>query len=225
MRPNVPVSWPLACSLLAILLGLGVIATAGYDVLRTAVAPTGTEDRPDELLEANLKRSELALAQYRERIDGRSPFYVPPIRPKYTAPPPPPPPPPPKTDQPVEPVEPSLRPAPARYPGPRIVFVVGEEVWFERPSDDEPHKRMTVGQTMDEYELVSIDHPRSIKIAYTKEGHERGEYDVPIFGDWNVELIASEPAAGEPATVKGLVEFEDDPEAAEAAGLETDPTS
>lgn len=106
----------------------------------------------------------------RARFDGRSIFYTPP-RPRREVTQP---------DIEREPVDRGPSPAPASYGGSlKPVAILGSEVWFKANARSEP-RILKVGERTQDIELLEIHAPWSVRVRWTRGGHEPGEYDVQL---------------------------------------------
>jgi hypothetical protein len=137
----------LLCALTAVLL-IWQAAAAGLEVLRlpslTAVANSDRADGGAAYQQAQERRTEM--------IDGRSLFVKPP-RPR-------------RERLPVMPVaveEESEEEAPTSYGGPKIIAMVGEQVWFD---DD---TRLRVGEVSGSLEVVAVRAPWTARLRWRGE--------------------------------------------------------
>lgn len=163
---------------IALAAGVGGIALATIAIARSLPGPVAALTAPlarrdgDDPLGRYLREHEELAERSRLRFEGRSMFFAPPAprqppppaRPAVDQPPPPPPPP------------PAILPAPAVYDGPKPRGLIGSVVFF----DD---TRIRVGETLGEVEVLDARGPFAIKLAWTKVGHERGEYIVSTWGE------------------------------------------
>ncbi len=127
----------------------------------------GLQDDPTRArLAEYLVEHETGLGAYRERVEGRSLFFKPKPYPRKQDPAPK------VVDR--GPVEPPLPPKPVGppkvYPGPSILFVLGDEVWFHNGM------HVSVGEESDGVTVIASDAPWSVTL-----GHDGGEYDIDLF--------------------------------------------
>lgn len=118
-----------------------------------------------------------ALARDAQRIDNRSPFFVPPRpTPKVVERP--------KSEpKPIEKPK-DEAPPPARYGGPGIIAMLGDSVWLETGS------RVRVDEEADGVRVVSTQAPWSARVQWRGK-----EYDVTLFERTTAEFLAGGQAA------------------------------
>ncbi len=199
MTNRIHITAPLIASSIFLALVVIVALVNLWGVLAAAFGPgLGANEATAQLQEFE-QEHEAKLANYQAQFDGRSIFRTPNPTPKPREYTPPPPPPPTNKTEPEEkgPVGPP--PPPPRYAGPPILFVVGDEVWFE--NGDDPFK-VKVGETVNEHTIIEVNAPRFVKV-----GWRRGEYEVPIFESWNSSIGLSTTARPS-RPVPGLIEAE-----------------
>ncbi len=167
--PTITPSLPLGLAAAATIVGAGVVVLKLPSIASAVAAPFASTDEEDPLGKY-LKEHDELVELSRKRVEGRYVFFAPPA-------PKPPKPPPPKDDGPPKPPPPPpILPAPATYEGPKPRGLLGDIVFF----DD---SKVKVGDKHGDIEIVEANGPFSIKIAWTKSGHERGEYVVSTWGD------------------------------------------
>lgn len=127
----------------------------------------------DSDMQAFLADHETDLETYRQRFDGRSLFSRPPA-PLV------------KVVQRIEPTEdipepPKPKPiVPMLYAGPRVIGIIGDQVWFK---DD---LRLRVGEEGSGVTVLASNPPWTVKLS-----HEGGEYDVPVFNNYQMEFSSN----------------------------------
>ena len=112
-----------------------------------------------------------------DRFNGRSAFFKPIRIVKHV---PAPPPPPPRQDTPDVPdkiVDEGPPPPPARYMGPPLIAIIGEEAWF-RGSGSGPDAvlRIKIGEENQGVKVVSTNAPSQVTVE-----HRGGVYPIPLF--------------------------------------------
>ena len=125
---------------------------------------TEQTDGMDELVAAHSRNMETDV----DRFNGRSLFYLPPVKRR----PPPPPPPKPIDDSPPPPPPPPPKPSyPANYTGPKLIAILGDEAWFRKNSTElDPTTRIKTGCVQHGIEVISTSAPRSIRVMYNNGG-------------------------------------------------------
>jgi len=148
-------------------------------VLGALLGPGGGAADPDAALAKRLEAHEQAMQDYAQRFTGRSPFYIPPVRPPertYTPrpePPEKPDPPEPEDDGPTEPPKRVRGP----YAGPSVIFAVGSEVWFQPPGPGQSQLRLRVGETAHGLTLKEVHLPGQIVVEW-----DGFEYNLDLLG-------------------------------------------
>ena len=203
---------PLGISLLALLI-IGVFLVAMMPAIyrsASTVFTSGTDEAGsiDNLIVAHSGNMDTDL----DRFNGRSFFYLPPI--KRRPAPPPPPPPPPVVTEPVEPPPPPPPTYPPNYTGPKLIAILGDEAWFRKPSSlkfgvEDPKTRIRVGETMHGIELLSTNPPRGIEVKY----NDGGPYEVPLI-DMDSDPFSKDIDTSVP---RGILEDIDQEDAAPAS--------
>ncbi len=174
-------------SLLAAILIAGFLFLSLPTLLGSVFASAGESD-PQQGLKTLLARHEEDQKLYMDRINGRSLF----VKPKL-----PPPPPPPARDRtaptvPQEPKDtgpPPIPKAPATYGGPEYLFPVGQDaIQFRTGSGLTGYFTLRIGEPPQEgVEVLEVNAPRSVKLAWTKPGHERGLYTISMIDGMNFD--------------------------------------
>ncbi|MDZ4754596.1 MAG: hypothetical protein SGJ11_08870 [Phycisphaerae bacterium] len=184
------------------LAAVAAVLREGYPALASAFAPNEriTEGDP---LNPYLEASDELLATSQKRLEGRYLFF-PPKEPK-----PRPKPAPPKSPVVVEKDEPTIQPAPAKYEGGKPSGILGDIVFFG--SD----KRVRVGETSGDLEILEVLPPLGIRVGWTKSGHERGEYTISL---WDVTSSWDGPNPFPSTSGGGFKEVKPDAGADTAAG-------
>ena len=164
---------PLGWSIVSILV---IVAFAVYAVftLASPLLEASIQDRSNSQTESLLSKHREYAAVDIDRFNGRSAFY----KPIQISRPRPPAPEPVVVEVPQEPepiVDPGPPPPPARYTGPPLIAVIGDEAWF-RPSGASEIIRLQVGEEKDGLTLVNTIQPSMVTVQ-----HRRGEYEVPLF--------------------------------------------
>jgi len=124
-------------------------------------------------MQAHLADHETDLETYRQRFDGRSLFSRPPAPPL-------------KVVQKIEPTEDKIelpKPdpiVPLLYAGPHVIGIIGDQVWFK---DD---LRLRVGEEGSGVTVLASNPPWTVRLA-----HEGGEYDVPVFKNYQMEFSSN----------------------------------
>lgn len=175
----------LVVSLGALVLGGAVIAASLPGLSTAALVPRADDGRTDGLA-ALLDEHDVASDIAVDRFRGRSLFYPPPPPPR-PAPPRPPAPPPPPVAAPSGP--PPTPPPPASYQGRKPSFIVGQTIYFDQGL------KISVGEELDGIRVISVNPPWSARL-----GHQRGEYEVPIFELGNAMAPAVTLDLGSPGT-------------------------
>ena len=163
---------PLGISLLAGAVCLVALLVQVPSLFSAVLSPGVGENRTLAALDEHVKKHDELARLSQERFDGRYLFY-------------PPPPPPPKQapkpvvvdEEPVEvqPVEEVKPPPITTYGGPKIAYVIGEQVYFK---EGEKLSNLQVGESNDHVKVVGISPPWSVRLLWKET-----EFDVvPI--DW-----------------------------------------
>jgi hypothetical protein len=158
----------------------------------------GQSEDMDQLIAAHDRNMETDV----DRFNGRSLFYLPPVKRR----PPPPPPPKPIDDTPPPPPPPPPKPTfPANYTGPALIAILGDEAWFRKNSTDlDPTTRIKAGCVQHGIEVISTNAPRSIRVMY----QGGGPYEVELI-DLDVDPFRSAAALNMP---RGVLESSEPPE-------------
>lgn len=157
---------PLSASVAAIAFAVIVMSVQLSSLASAMLTPRLQDDPTRARLDEYLVEHETSLGAYRDRVEGRSLFFKPKPYPRPEKPAPK------IVDRdPVEPVPPP-EPAgpPSTYSGPRILFVLGDEVWFHNGM------HLSVGEESDGVTVIASSAPWSITL-----GHDGGEYDIDLF--------------------------------------------
>ncbi len=185
---RLPLNTTLLVNIAAIAVATVVFAANLPTLLGAVLSPRLGEDKTVSLLSQYLAVHDTDLVQYQQRFNGRSVFFkpIPPRRdpPRRLAPveivkatPEPPPPPPPSI--------------PEQYTGPKIVFVLGNEVRFTGGLT------LSVGEEDQGVKVLSCDPPWTVRLA-----HAGGEYDVVLL---KRSFPGFETASREPQPMPGIV--------------------
>ena len=169
---RISVNTPLLLSVASGLLAAAVTAAHLPALLGALFTPRLEQDPTRDRLAEYLIDHEADLLTYENRFNGRSLF----VRPK----------PPPRIvpiveapkDEPQE-IDPPPPPPPANYTGPRVLAVLGDEVWFQTKWRNGPWEgeslRLRVGQEGEGVKVIATDPPWTVRL-----GHAGDEYDVPL---------------------------------------------
>ncbi len=179
---------PLMSSIAALSIAFIVLVAQLPALVAAVLTPSLEGDPTGERLVEYLERHHEDVAVYTARFNGRSLFFKP------KAPPPPP-----KArvvdrtreEEPPPPLPPSG--PPKSYPGPSILFVLGDEVWFHTGL------RLSVGEEQDGVKVISSDPPWTVRL-----GHSGGEYDIELFRRRHPGLDEDAPASGSRKGYPGL---------------------
>jgi len=171
---GISLNGPLAISLVAVSLVFLAVAVGFAGVVSSIFSGSIHDEQPRAVIDDLVVKHDKKTEEYAQRFNSRYIFYKPP------------PPPPPKRDPPPEPPKPVVedtKPAgpPATYQGPSIVWVIGDDVYFNMlvPTQTEKYIRVRVGEERGGVKVLSTEKmPRTIRVA-----HMGGEYDVKVFGD------------------------------------------
>jgi len=210
MINRIHITAPLIASSIFLAIVVIVALVNLWGVLAAALGPGLGQNEATAQLQEFEQEHEAKLASYRAQFDGRSIFRTPNPTPKKREYTPPPPPPPPSNDEPEDKGPPQPEPPPPHYGGRSVLFVVGNEVWFD--DGDEPFK-VNVGETVNEHTIIEVNAPKFVKV-----GWRRGEYEVPIFENWDSSIGLSTTARPS-RPVPGLIEAEAPQASAEGASV------
>lgn len=175
---------PLGISLAAIVVGGAVVLTAFPNVLSALFSPVPNEAAGEQLKEELLAMHTESTKTFSSRVEGRSPFFVPPA-PK---PPPLPPPPPPPPQQDKEEEAPKVV-IPPKYEGPALVGILGDTAFFAgSPTLDIP-----TGAEKSGLKVLGIEEDFIVRVA-----HKGGEYSVALRGDDVLDKMSNKASRGLP---------------------------
>ena len=174
MMQNLHFTRPLLLSTVGLVVAGIVLVTPLPGLLAAMFTTSIGQDSAGENMQAYLAAHDRDLATYRERFEGRSLFFRPPapaVRPapkprsenKPEAPPPPP-------------------PIPMSYGGPVVIAVIGDQVWFK----SKDNLRLRVGEEGAGVKVLASNPPWTVKLGYAG-----GEYDVPVFKNYQTEFSSS----------------------------------
>ncbi len=181
MMQNLQVNRPLLLSVVCV----GIAAVVLFVPLPGLLAAMFTTSLGPEDAGQNMQQYLAAhvtdLETYRQRFDGRSLFSRPPA-PPIDAPP--------VKRTKKEPEAPPPEPiVPLLYAGPNVIGIIGDQVWFRGDL------KLRVGEEGSGVKVLASDPPWTVKLA-----HGGGEYDVPIFKDYQTEFssdsLADRPTPG-----------------------------
>lgn len=194
---------PLGASLGAlaiIVLFLLIMMPGVYRSTLTVFSGSGDQsDDMNNLIAAHERNMETDV----DRFNGRSLFYLPPVKRR----PPPPPPPKPVDDTPPPPPPPPPKPSyPANYTGPKLIAILGDEAWFRKNSTDlDPTTRIKAGCVQHGIEVISTNAPRSVRVMY----NQGGPYEVELI-DLDVDPFKNSAALNMPRGVLEATEVQPD---------------
>ena len=174
MMQNLHFTRPLLLSTVGLVVAGIVLVTPLPGLLAAMFTTSIGQDSAGENMQAYLAAHDRDLATYRERFEGRSLFFRPPapaVKPapkprsenKPEAPPPPP-------------------PIPMSYGGPVGIAVIGDQVWFK----SKDNLRLRVGEEGAGVKVLASNPPWTVKLGYAG-----GEYDVPVFKNYQTEFSSS----------------------------------
>ncbi|MCA9293008.1 MAG: hypothetical protein KDA20_04260 [Phycisphaerales bacterium] len=174
--PNLPALGWLALTSVVVMAIVSLMQVAGL----AAVALAGSPAIAETVASDGFATFDAALTRDAQRIDNRSPFFVPPRpapkvveRPKVEV-------------TPVERPKPAEAP-PARYGGPSIIAMMGDSVWLDTGS------RVHVGEEADGVQVIETHVPWGARVTWRGK-----EYDVTLFERTTDQfLTGGQPAAGE----------------------------
>lgn len=174
MMQNLHLSRPLLLSTVGLVVA-GIVLVVPLPGLLEAMFTTSIgQDSAGENMQAYLAAHDRDLATYRERFEGRSLFFRPPapavkpaLEPRSEKKPDPPPPPP---------------LIPMTYGGPVVIAVIGDQVWFK----SKDNLKLRVGEEGAGVKVLASNPPWTVKLAYAG-----GEYDVPVFKDYQTEFSSN----------------------------------
>ncbi len=157
---------PLLASVAAVVFAVIVMSVQLSSLASAMLTPRLEDDPTRARLDEYLVEHEIGLAAYRDRVEGRSLFTKPRPYPREQEPAPK------VVDRgPVEPPPPPKPVGPPKvYPGPSILFVLGDEVWFHNGM------HVSVGEESDGVTVIASDAPWSVTLGYAG-----GEYDIDLF--------------------------------------------
>ncbi len=163
--PRWSINIPLSASVAAVVFAV-IVMSVQLTSLVSAMLTPGLQDDPTRArLAEYLVEYDAGLGEYRDRFEGRSLFFKPkpyPTKPKPA---------PPVVDLgPVDLPPPEPSGPPKKYSGPKILFVLGDEVWFHNGM------HVSVGEESDGVTVIASDAPWSVTL-----GHDGGEYDIDLF--------------------------------------------
>lgn len=173
MMQHLHLSKPLLLSTVGLVVA-GIVLVVPLPGLLAAMFTTSIgQDSAGENMQAYLATHDRDLQTYRERFEGRSLFF----RPRAPAPPPPPR----KSEEKSDalPAPPSI---PTTYGGPVVIAVIGDQVWFK----SKDNLKLRVGQEGAGVKVLASNPPWTVKLAYAG-----GEYDVPIFKDYQTKFTSN----------------------------------
>ena len=174
MMQNLHFTRPLLLSTVGLVVAGIVLVTPLPGLLAAMFTTSIGQDSAGENMQAYLAAHDRDLATYRERFEGRSLFFRPPapaVKPapkprsenKPEAPPPPP-------------------PIPMSYGGPVVIAVIGDQVWFK----SKDNLRLRVGEEGAGIKVLASNPPWTVKLGYAS-----GEYDVPVFKNYQTEFSSN----------------------------------
>ena len=174
MMQNLHFTRPLLLSTVGLVVAGIVLVTPLPGLLAAMFTTSIGQDSAGENMQAYLAAHDRDLATYRERFEGRSLFFRPPapaVKPapkprsenKPEAPPPPP-------------------PIPMSYGGPVVIAVIGDQVWFK----SKDNLRLRVGEEGAGVKVLASNPPWTVKLGYAG-----GEYDVPVFKNYQTEFSSN----------------------------------
>ena len=172
MMQNLKVNRPLLASVVCVGIA-GIVLFVPLPGLLAAIFTTsiGQEDAGQNM-QAYLATHKTDLESYRQRFEGRSLFFRPPA-PLKPAPKP--------TIVEKEPDRPPPEPiVPRLYAGPNVIAIIGDQVWFR---DD---LKLRVGEEGNGVKVLASNPPWTVRLA-----HAGGEYDVPIFEDYQTKFTSN----------------------------------
>jgi hypothetical protein len=165
----------LGAALVAVALAGIIVLSGAASVISSAFAGSIKDSQPKEVIDELVVQHDAKMKEFQERFNKRYVFFKPPppppARPKQ----------PPKDEEPIVVEPPKETGPPATYPGPSIVWVIGDDVYFNdaTPSLTQKYLRVKVGEEKEGVKVINVDNvPRSVRV-----GHSGGEYDVKVFGD------------------------------------------
>ncbi len=173
MMQHLHLSRPLLLSTVGLVVA-GIVLVVPLPGLSAAMFTTslGQEDA-GENMQDYLAAHETNLATYRERFEGRSLFFRPPAPPRAT---------PQRTSEKKPDALPPPSSIPTTYGGPVVIAVIGDQVWFK----GKDNLKLRVGEEGSGVKVLATNPPWTVKLAYAG-----GEYDVPVFKDYQTEFPSS----------------------------------
>ncbi len=168
---NLNVNRPLLVSVVCVGIAGIVLFVPLPGLLATIFTTSIGEEDAGQNMQAYLAAHKTDLESYRQRFEGRSLFFRPPA-PLPPAPPPTP------VEVPDLP-QPGLI-VPPIYAGPNVIAIIGDQVWFR---DD---LKLRVGEEERGVKVLASNPPWTVRLAY-----RGGEYDVPIFEDYQTKFSSN----------------------------------
>ena len=173
MMQHLHLSRPLLLSTVGLVVA-GIVLVVPLPGLLAAMFTTSIgQDRAGENMQAYLAAHDRDLATYRERFEGRSLFFRPPA-PARPAPK--------RTSEKKPDATPLPPPIPTTYGGPVVIAVIGDQVWFK----SKDNLKLRVGEEGAGVKVLASNPPWTVKLAYAG-----GEYDVPVFKDYQTKFSSS----------------------------------
>ncbi len=173
MMQHLRLSRPLLLSTVGLVVAGIVLVVPLPGLLAAMFTPNIGQDSAGENIQAYLAAHDRDLTTYRERFEGRSLFFRPPAparpAPKRRTEK--------KTDEPLLPP-----PIPTIYGGPAVIAVIGDQVWFK----GKDNLNLRVGEEGSGVKVLASNPPWLVKLAYAG-----GEYDVPIFKDYQPKFSSN----------------------------------
>ncbi|MGI9014608.1 MAG: hypothetical protein ACR2GY_10215 [Phycisphaerales bacterium] len=177
---------PLGISMGAILICVIVVLLNLAPVLSTLFTTAPSEEDHQARIAKLSRDHQIELATYRDRFEGRSPFFVPPAPPPVRGPDPEPPPPPVQRDM----------GAASAYAGPLTApQLLADRVLFRNGSST---VGLLPGQSISGVRVVKVTPPVSVTVAWTAPStptakYTEGEYDLPISRAGGSSFISLSP--------------------------------
>ena len=174
MMQNLHFTRPLLLSTVGLVVAGIVLVTPLPGLLAAMFTTSIGQDSAGENMQAYLAAHDRDLATYRERFEGRSLFFRPPAPAVKPAPKPR------SENKPEAPLPPP--PIPMSYVGPVVIAVIGDQVWFK----SKDNLRLQVGEEGAGVKVLASNPPWTVKLGYAG-----GEYDVPVFKNYQTEFSSS----------------------------------
>lgn len=174
MMQNLHFTRPLLLSTVGLVVAGIVLVTPLPGLLAAMFTTSIGQDSAGENMQAYLAAHDRDLATYRERFEGRSLFFRPPAPAVKPAPKPR------SENKPEAPLPPP--PIPMSYGGPVVIAVIGDQVWFK----SKDNLRLGVGEEGAGVKVLASNPPWTVKLGYAG-----GEYDVPVFKNYQTEFSSS----------------------------------